>query len=1473
MTWRGAFISIVLLGILTSAFYFLKGREGQEIYDSQKNQAAVLGAFASQGLLAHYTFESVAEPTAGGYLASNSYALSVASASSTAGKFGNAFEFGRETSVSATRFIQDDFTICLWFKTTGKGSGLDHYRTRSLVTAEWPGAGRDFAFGIDSNGVLAFGAENDTWGGTTVVNDNTWRHGCATREKASGEARIYANGVFEKSGLGSKNSLDSNSKLTIGDQEDTPRNKYSGLLDELRIYNRVLSASEIAEIYNFENDPANFSATQTNQTANQSSGNTGQSNTNNQANNQASTQTNTDSNANSQTSTANQNSQNNQNANENANNQNAQNNDQNKTKVEVTLPSQALAENSVLLKNFTTTPTTQTFTISRIFVEGEIKNFPQAKVSGTPTATQADVMTRYADGSVKHALVSFVASVPSGASVKVDFVNQNSCRCGTASALSKEEMLSSKYNFNAELEFSKDGASQKVNAREMIQNGDFRYWLKGELVTQVILEDRTTALKYDLGFKNKATFLASPNGYFNPGDTTLEVFDASDITVPGTLLLKNEKIRICEKNGNVLKIGSSSCPNKDGRGFENTPIGGTSAWGVVGSVVGSQGFRLADSRDYKSLHPIFVVTFTPETSGSTKVEAIVENAWTQKLQDQTYDVTFKAGANLASVFSKTNFKHTAMTRWRKIGFSGQALPPIVVDLNLRYLAQSKAIPNFNPDIKLSNSAIQRALSVGYEHSNGRTPGWQNSDKGEPGLSSLTGFHGQIQRDQFAPGGRPDIGLFPLWQVNYLYMMSTSDTRTLDLREAFLGNAEAGSHFPFFLREVKSGKPYVKGRSEDMFGRTLSLDARPLTYSGLGKSADEGGDSKFMLDTIDTRGWNYDTPHEVSLFYLPYIATGDWYYLEGLYGMASYALSSGNVGYRGRDLGIISGEDRNVAWVLRTLAHSAYSAPDNSPEKKYFTDKLNNNVSAREGTFDIKNGSFYKPCTTAPYDINREQSAWCIGKNTFGKFPNPLYFFSPGGPVEAEGDPNKASMVFTPFMYGYLNLSFAHIEELGFNAINPYRTKLAQNYLGQMLDPDFSPFYLQNYRTPSVDKEGKYFTSWAAVKNAMRPEYQTRTKEFIGDHDYEHGYPIIAYAVSSFLTDLDYQGRSGLEAWSFFKNNIRNQKNFEDNPKWAFLPRSLDGSQRISQNVASLPTKSVPLTESVAQSNTQNNSQSGNQNSNASSNAGANAGGGGGGGGGGSNQVTVSSGGGSSGGGSSSGGGGGGGGSGSSSRNTTTTANTGTTARTTTTTTAQTNVGQSSSGSAVSLPRTLSRGSEGSDVTALQNFLITQGHLPPGNATGYFGPLTESAVKAFQKSQGIVSSGSPQTTGYGMAGNLTRSKIVALSGSSTSNVQTTNTNSNTQTTTNTTAQTTGKISLTRNLSRGSEGSDVTALQNFLITQGHLPPGNATGYFGPLTESAVKAFQKSQGIVSSGSPQTTGFGNVGPGTRARIEILTR
>ncbi len=76
-------------------------------------------------------------------------------------------------------------------------------------------------------------------------------------------------------------------------------------------------------------------------------------------------------------------------------------------------------------------------------------------------------------------------------------------------------------------------------------------------------------------------------------------------------------------------------------------------------------------------------------------------------------------------------------------------------------------------------------------------------------------------------------------------------------------------------------------------------------------------------------------------------------------------------------------------------------------------------------------------------------------------------------------------------------------------------------------------------------------------------------------------------------------------------------------------------------------------------------------------------------------------------------------------------------------------------------------------------------------------------------------------------------------------------------------------LYRSLRLGMLGSDVSSVQKYLAADRTIyPEGLVTGRYGVLTEAAVKRWQAANKIVASGSPATTGYGAIGPKTRAAL-----
>jgi peptidoglycan hydrolase-like protein with peptidoglycan-binding domain len=105
---------------------------------------------------------------------------------------------------------------------------------------------------------------------------------------------------------------------------------------------------------------------------------------------------------------------------------------------------------------------------------------------------------------------------------------------------------------------------------------------------------------------------------------------------------------------------------------------------------------------------------------------------------------------------------------------------------------------------------------------------------------------------------------------------------------------------------------------------------------------------------------------------------------------------------------------------------------------------------------------------------------------------------------------------------------------------------------------------------------------------------------------------------------------------------------------------------------------------------------------------------------------------------------------------------------------------------VTFTRDLTIGSTGSDVTALQTWLIAKGFTISAGATGYFGTQTRAALAAYQAANGI-------TPAAGYFGPITRAKVNA-SGSTTTTTTTTTTGGTTTTTGTTTALSGGEGSI-------------------------------------------------------------------------------
>lgn len=130
---------------------------------------------------------------------------------------------------------------------------------------------------------------------------------------------------------------------------------------------------------------------------------------------------------------------------------------------------------------------------------------------------------------------------------------------------------------------------------------------------------------------------------------------------------------------------------------------------------------------------------------------------------------------------------------------------------------------------------------------------------------------------------------------------------------------------------------------------------------------------------------------------------------------------------------------------------------------------------------------------------------------------------------------------------------------------------------------------------------------------------------------------------------------------------------------------------------------------------------------------------------------------------------------------------------------------------------LQKESECIEVKALQKDLIKMGYLS-SDATGYFGDLTEKAVKELQDDYGYEADG--------IAGESTLKLLDRLMGRVKSSVDP-----------------------SKLMQEGDENEYVSALQKSLIKLGYLNT-KATGFYGPATKRAVLGLQEDNGIEADG-----------------------
>lgn len=149
---------------------------------------------------------------------------------------------------------QEPFSVSVWFYANNPVSGNNQVLVSSSDGQGLTDTTTDAQYlMLNSSGqITAFSHRSTAGAGAvgTVASANTWYHAVGVYEN-SALRHVYVNGVFIASNTGGE-AVNTPNNLRIGSRNHSGGEAqfFDGIIDDVRVYNRVLSASEITKLYN-----------------------------------------------------------------------------------------------------------------------------------------------------------------------------------------------------------------------------------------------------------------------------------------------------------------------------------------------------------------------------------------------------------------------------------------------------------------------------------------------------------------------------------------------------------------------------------------------------------------------------------------------------------------------------------------------------------------------------------------------------------------------------------------------------------------------------------------------------------------------------------------------------------------------------------------------------------------------------------------------------------------------------------------------------------------------------------------------------------------------------------------------------------------------------------------------------------------------------------------------------------------------
>jgi len=519
----------------------------------------------------------------------------------------------------------------------------------------------------------------------------------------------------------------------------------------------------------------------------------------------------------------------------------------------------------------------------------------------------------------------------------------------------------------------------------------------------------------------------------------------------------------------------------------------------------------AEGRPHPHLAARFALRWYP-LAARARIDVTVENNWAYEPapRNVAYDARIVVGTD--EVYRRDNLTHYRHARWRKLFWWGGE-PAVHLRHDTRQLIASKALPNYDQSVLVDEKRLAKMYAS-----------WEGEKTQPMGV-------GMALRAMPTTGGRPDIGLLPGWAAMYLLGM---DPRA---REITLGTADLAGSWSIHYRDKLSGLPVslidypymtILGHPGDTRNPATGKREQFPPCAAKGECATPNGN---------------DVSHQPGFAYLPYLVTGDHYYLEELQFWAMYNVFSSNPGYRENRKGLLKPEQvRGQAWSLRTLGEAAYITPDGHPLKRHFLEILDHNLN------------------------------WYNSSYTHNPQANALGVIVNGYAVVYENGRGLA-----PWQDDFFTAAVGHVAELGFDKAQALlRWKAAfpvQRMIGKGACWLNGAMYAMMVRD---NASAPYYASIGEAFRASMPEQthglpcdspqmaaalKVKPGQMTGYSDSEAGYPSNMQPALAYAADA--LGEPGMKAWrQFMARSVK--PDYGVGPQFAIVPRAESGGREEVQ---------------------------------------------------------------------------------------------------------------------------------------------------------------------------------------------------------------------------------------------------------------------------------------------------------------------